>query len=204
MKSLEDLIIHLRHQGVLENPDIEKAFRRINRADFVLPEFTSNPYGDFPLPIGWNQTISQPYTVAFMLNLLQIEPGQSVLDIGSGSGWTTALLAAIVGSEGEVLGLERLPELVSFGRGNLAKYPDLPARIHPSGPDPGMPGKKYDRILVSASADHFPEALGNQLKNGGIMVIPVDHSIWTVRRTSEGLETKTVYGFSFVPLILAD
>ena len=136
-----------------------------------------------------------------MLSLLDVLPGQKVLDIGSGSGWTTALLASLTGPSGSVLGLERVKELVSFGRANLLSCSFPQARIDKAGAVPGDPGSSYDRILVSAAAPTFPEELCDQLKPGGILVLPVAHSIWKVRRTGEGILKEEYYGFSFVPLI---
>ena len=173
----------------------------MDRADFILPEFASTAYRDIPLPIGFGQTISQPFTVAFILDLLKVSPGQSILDIGSGSGWTTALLARLTGPEGKVLGLERLRELVRYGSSNLRRYPFPWATITRAGSALGNPGKEYDRILVSAAAPHFPEELVDQLKIDGRLVIPVRHSIRTVARTEEGSKREEIYGFSFVPLI---
>ena len=106
------LIAHLRDRDALRTPVLIRCFERIDRRDFVTDEEKGAAYGDYPLPIGFGQTISQPYTVAFMLELLGAEEGNRVLDIGSGSGWTTALLACVVGRQGSVIGLERIDELV--------------------------------------------------------------------------------------------
>lgn len=201
MNSLDRLIEHLEKLGVLENPLVLDAFRNVDRADFILPEHSSSAYVDAPLPIGFSQTISQPYTVAVMLHLLEPQPGLSFLDIGSGSGWTTALLARIAGDRGRVLGLERRPELVQFGSRNLSRYPFSRARISRASIILGDPGQTYDRILVSASASRFPEELTEQLNPGGILVIPVGHSIWKLRNGDNGLEKEEYYGYSFVPLI---
>ena len=201
MTSLEKLIAHLTAREVLEDPVVAEAFREVDRADFILPEYASTAYFDGPLPIGFGQTISQPFTVAFMLGLLNVLPGQAVLDIGSGSGWTTALLARITGPDGTVLGLERCPELVEFGSSNLRQYTFPWARITRAGTTLGDPGAAYDRILVSAAAPCFPEELIKQLNPGGRLVIPVNHSIWQFNRTGRGIEKEEFYGFSFVPLI---
>ena len=122
MLNKKGLIEHLKSSGVLKNSNIIEAFEKIDRADFVLEEHKLESYEDHPIPIGRGQTISQPTTVAFMLELLSVQKGDKVLDIGSGSGWTTALLSELVGSTGEVFGVERVSELVEFGSKNLAKY----------------------------------------------------------------------------------
>src|SRR3989338_1180229 len=93
---------------------ILKAFQKIDRKDFILPELSGYERLDQPLPVHGGQTISQPTTVAFMLDLLDPRPGQKILDVGSGSGWTTALLAEILGPKGRVFGVERIPKLVEF------------------------------------------------------------------------------------------
>ena len=116
------LVEKLISDEALRTPRIIDAFKKIDRADFVEVQYKDEAYGDYPLPIGHEQTISQPSTVAFMLELLQPATGNKVLDVGSGSGWTAALLAQIVGPEGRVFGFELVPELVKFGSENLAKY----------------------------------------------------------------------------------
>lgn len=119
------LVEHLKQRGVLKTPALVEAFRAVDRRSFVPEEFFFNAYEDHPLPIGHGQTISQPWTVAFMLERLQPQPGNRVLDIGSGSGWTTALLAHVVGAEGFVQGLELIDALVELGQQNLSLW-DFP------------------------------------------------------------------------------
>ena len=119
---MENLIQQLIRNGTLHSEDIISAFRKTDRIDFVPEESKTVAHDDVPIHIGYQQTISQPSTVAFMLELLGVLHGEKVLDIGSGSGWTTALLAQIVGERGEVTGLERVEELVEFGKNNITKY----------------------------------------------------------------------------------
>lgn len=196
------LIAHLRDRGALRSPSLIRCFETIDRKDFVTEEEKGAAYGDYPLPIGFGQTISQPYTVAFMLELLGAGEGDRVLDIGSGSGWTTALLACVVGRSGSVTGLERIEELVRFGNRNLAKYDLSQAEIRLAGPELGVPGKALDRILVSASAAHFPKELIRQLAPGGVLVIPVGNSIFRVEKSADGEVVYDEYpGFVFVPLV---
>ena len=202
MRTLVDLIDTLTLQGVLNNPRIKRAFEEVDRADFVQPSLLSRAYENHPLPLGWGQTISQPYTVAFMLDLLDVREGESILDIGSGSGWATALCANMTGSEGSVLGLERIHTLVKFGAANLAKYSYPHAHIGTAGAQLGMPGNLYDKILVSAASDELPRELILQLRIGGVLVIPVENSILKITKKTEGeIETESHYGFVFVPLI---
>jgi protein-L-isoaspartate(D-aspartate) O-methyltransferase len=138
-----------------------------------------------------------------MLELLAPKDGDEILDIGSGSGWTTALLCYIVGDKGNVTGVERVDALVDQGSENLSKFRfNSHCHIEKAGEKLGLPGKQFDRILVSASADETPEELFLQLKTGGILVIPIRESIFKFTKVSETkIEKEEYYGFVFVPLI---
>lgn len=192
----EEFVDYLQSKGVAQEPLVAEAFLAIERADFM---YEGEAESDRPFPIPAQQTISQPYTVAFMLDKLDVKPGMKVLDVGSGSGWTTALLAHIVGEEGEVTGLEVHDELVAFGQKNLAKYKFSQATIKKAQGVYGDPqNAPYDRILVSAAAEgEIPEELITQLKDDGILLCPVDDRIEKI--TKEGKEV--FKGFAFVPLI---
>lgn len=200
---MDELVKHLKQAGVLKTGAIKEAFRLIDRADFVPKEYKEDSYGDFPIPIGYGQTISQPYTVVFMLELLVPKSGEYVMDIGSGSGWTTALLAQLVGEHGKVFGVEIVPELVLFGSKNLTKYAFEQARIMQAGKNVGLPDKgPFDKILVSAAAEVMPKELVNQLRIGGVIVIPVQDAILKVTRVSKSeTDTERYEGFAFVPLV---
>lgn len=182
---------------------IEKAFQTIHREDFVPKNLRYGAYIDTPLPIGYGQTISQPSTVKNMLRWLNVKPGQKIMDVGSGSGWTTALLSRLVGLNGKVFAVEIIPELVKFGRSNCKKSGIRNAEFHQAGKDYGLPElAPFDRILVSASARQLPTKLIDQLKKGGKLVIPVLESILEIIKTSEkNFETVTHPGYVFVPLI---
>lgn len=203
MKNMQALVDEMIFSDRLESPEIIDAFRAVDRKYFVPESFEEHIYVDAPLPIGDGQTISQPSTVAFMLEQLEPGEGDKVLDIGSGSGWTTALLCHIVGDKGSVVGLERMGELVEQGKENLSKFQfGSHGRIQRAGEGLGLPGEEFDRILVSASADEIPEELFLQLKIGGILVIPVRNSIFKFKKISDTyVEREEFYGFVFVPLI---
>lgn len=203
MKDMDRLVDDMISSNMLKSPLIIDAFRTIDRKYFVPDEYADAAYADMPLPIGHYQTISQPSTVAFMLERLDPQEGNKVLDIGSGSGWTTALLCYIVGDKGSVTGVERVEALVEQGSENLSKFRfDTDCHIDRAGETLGLPGEQFDRILVSASADEIPEALFSQLKIGGILVIPIRESIFKFTKTSETeVKKEEFYGFVFVPLI---
>jgi len=203
MNILDKLVDNMIASNMLKSPLIIDAFRTIDRKYFVPDDLVDDAYIDAPLPIGYYQTISQPSTVAFMLERLDPKDGNSVLDIGSGSGWTTALLCYIVGEKGSVIGVERVDTLVEQGKHNLSKFRfNSHCHIEKAGEKLGLPGRQFDRILVSASAEKIPEELFSQLKIGGILVIPIGESIFKFTKVSETqIDKEEFYGFVFVPLI---
>lgn len=201
MDSRHTLSLYLQKEGVLTSPLLIRSFETVDRKDFVPYALQEEAYEDYPLAIGEGQTISQPYTVAFMLELLALEESDRVLDIGCGSGWTTALLASAV-REGSVTALERIPSLVHLAERNLAKYRFDNIELRRAGTVLGLPGHTFDKILVSAAARELPFELVRQLRPGGIMVIPVENSISVVHKLEgERFSRKDFYGFTFVPLI---
>ena len=201
---MENFIQKLIDEGVLKTPKIIEAFKKIHRIDFVPKTISDHADEDIALPTFEGQTISQPYTVAFMLELLSPKVGEKILDIGSGSGWVAAMLAYIVGKNGKVIGLELLPELVKFSIDNLEKYHLNNLIIRLGDGTRGLPEESpFDKIHVAAAAKRIPKALIQQLKIGGRMVIPTQaDDIWVIDRFSENRWKESVYpGFVFVPLI---
>lgn len=182
---------------------VDRAFKEVNRADF-LPEDLRHKAGvDVPLPIGFGQTNSQPTTVRMMLDWLEAEKGQKILDIGSGSGWTSALLANIVGPAGQVYAVDTIEELVEMGLQNCRQAGIANVRFFTAGSHIGLPKyQPYDRILVSAAGVSLPKELLRQLKIGGKMVIPVRNDVLEITKLSDSQEDiKTHTGFVFVPLV---
>lgn len=158
---------------------------------------------DAPLPIGHGQTSSQPSTVHTMLELLDVQEGDRVLDVGSGSGWTTALLANLTGPTGNVVGVERVPALVELGTANVAAAGMSWAHVVRATPGVlGAPDRApFDRILVSAEPDELPQELLDQLGLGGVMVIPVGGRLLRVHSTPEGPDVRDTGFYRFVPLV---
>jgi len=204
--SHRQLVADLIESGVLKTPGVITAFEAIDRADFVPAALRGQAYINEPLPIGYGQTISQPWTVAFMLEKLQPAAGQRVLDIGSGSGWQTALLAHVVGVTGKVIGLELIPELCQMSRQNLAPYNFLrhgAAEIHCLNATKGFPAPApFDRIISAAAAERIPPVWLEQLKIGGRLVAPVDSTIVLVHKLAPDRFDREIFpGFAFVPFV---
>ena len=200
------LIDSLIEQEWLKTPRIIEAFKKIKRIDFLPEDMKDLAELNEALSISHGQTISQPLVVAFMLELLQPKPGDKVLDIGAGSGWTSALLSEIVGDKGKVIALEIIPELVEFGRKNIAKYNFIEKGIAEFICADGSKGYEkeapFDKILCSAEAQEIPQAWKDQLKIGGRIVTPIGSSIWLfIKKSSEQFEEKEYPGFVFVPLV---
>jgi len=205
---MSKLVNDLIKNGYLKTDALIEAFEHINRIEFVPKEFELEAQMDVALPIGYGQTISQPLVVAMMLELLDPHPEHKILDIGSGSGWTTALLANITGQKGKVIALETIPTLFEFGKGNADKYDFVKngvTEFYNLDGSQGFPEQApYDRILVSAAVGGaIPQALKDQLKIGGKMIIPVRNSIVYLEKKSDQEFYKEEFsGFTFVPFIM--
>jgi protein-L-isoaspartate(D-aspartate) O-methyltransferase len=181
---------------------VAEAFAAMPREWFLPAGERRSAAFDGPLPIGHGQTNSQPRTVEAMLRLLDVKPGHKVLDVGCGSGWTTALLARLTGPKGRVLGVELEPDLVEFGTENLDRAGVPWASIHEVVPGVlGLPdAAPYHRILVSAMARELPDELVAQLHTGGVMVIPVDGTMLRVSCSMRGVGVTRHGSYRFVPL----
>jgi protein-L-isoaspartate(D-aspartate) O-methyltransferase len=182
---------------------VAAAFDAVPRRHFLPPDQRRHAARDVALPIGHGQTNSQPPPVRQMLELLDVRPGDHVLDVGTGSAWSTALLAHLTGPTGRVRGVERVPELVAFGAANL-RAANLPwAGLEPARPGVlGLPEHApYDRVLVSAGADQLPEELVAQLGPGGVLVVPVGGRMLRVRNDVSGPVVEEHGWYRFVPLV---
>ncbi len=198
----ENLIDELREMGIA-NERVLQAIANVPREKFIPPELQHRAYENVPLPIGSGQTISQPYTVAFMTELLNVQPGDKILEIGTGSGYQAAVLAelgAIVYSVERTLDIynRTLNLLDNFNYKIIMKYGDGTIGWNEYAP--------YDKIIVTAGSPQIPEALKKQLKTGGRMVIPVGNRAsqkmkFLIKNSDDDFEIKEYPNFRFVPLI---
>lgn len=206
---MKKLIKELVKEGYLKTKIIVEAFNKINREDFVPESLQEETYLNMPLTIGHGQTISQPLTIAFMLELLQPREGEKILDIGSGSGYVTALLSYIVGEKGKIYAIERVSELKKMGEYNADKYNFVKkgiAKFFYGDGSRGLPDKMpFDKIHIAAAGREIPIALKEQLKIGGKLVMPIgglNQDLVLLEKKGENkFKERHHPGFSFVPLI---
>lgn len=191
----------IERRGV-DDQRVLDAMRRVPREQFVPPEMRDLSYEDRPLPIGWNQTISQPYIVALMSELLEVTPQLRILEIGTGSGYQAAVLAEI---GAEVFSIEIVEPLVNRAVEVLARL-DYPVHVRFGDGYAGWPEESpFDRIIVTAAPPELPDALVDQLAPGGRMVVPVgtswQHLDLVVRDEAGDLHIQRVAPVQFVPMV---
>jgi protein-L-isoaspartate(D-aspartate) O-methyltransferase len=194
--------LQLRGRGI-RDPRVLAAMERIPRHEFLGPESQREAYEDRPLPIGHGQTVSQPYIVAAMLEALEIQPSDSVLEIGTGSGYQTALLAELAG---KVYSIERHAPLAERARETLARLGYTAVEVVVGDGTEGWPAAApFDAILVSAAAPKLPPPLVEQLAEGGRMIVPVGFAqgqdLELVRKTDGQPIITRLDACRFVPLI---
>lgn len=193
----QELLENLKANGFSE--PIIKAFEKIKREDFIPPQYKSLAYEDIALPLEGGATISQPYTIAFMLSLLKLKKAQKILEIGSGSGYVLALINQIA-KQSEIYGVEIIKSLAEKSK-NLLKKDKKIAILNQDGSNGLLEHAPFDRILISASAEEPPTNLCTQLKNNSILVAPVKESIFQIKKQDSKVKLKEFPGFVFVPLI---
>ena len=168
------LVEYWTRNKIITDEKLIEAFKKVPREKFILKEYLKEAYGDYPLPIHEEQTISQPTTVMLMSQALEVKLGHKILEIGTGSGYQAAILAEIVGSKGMVYTTEIKPSLVKFAKKNLKKAGIKNVKvIHADGSKGYARAAPFDRMIVTAAAPSTPKPLLKQLKIGGILVIPV-------------------------------
>jgi len=194
----------IQARGV-KNSRVLEAMRQVPRHFFVRPHDRSLAYSDRPLPIGFGQTISQPYIVAYMTEVLRLSGAEKVLEIGTGSGYQAAILAH---TAGEVYSIEIVPELYNMARKRLSRLGYDRVRLKVDDGYFGWPNEApFDRIIVTCAAGHIPPPLIKQLKRGGMMVIPVGPP-WMVqtlvlvkKNQADQVTTQALMSVRFVPLV---
>ena len=200
------LIDYWRKSGTIKDEKLLKAFEEVPREIFIRNGFEEEAYGDYPLPIGSGQTISQPTTVMIMTQALELKEGQKVLEIGAGSGWQAAIIGKIVGKKGKVITTEIIPELAEFAKNNIKKAKINNVKvINYDGSQGYKKEAPYDRCIITAACPEIPPLIIEQLKEDGILVAPVGslafgQNMTKLRKTSSGIETELLGSFVFVPL----
>ncbi len=194
----EELVEHLKKKGF--SLSVIEAFGKVNREDFLPEHLKLYAYEDISLPLNDESSISQPSTISFMLELLNIKENQKILEIGSGTGYVLALISKISPSS-DIFGLENNMKMAAESLRRFENEKNI--HIFPKNGANGFPEKKpFERILISASCPDIATAynLVDQLSPEGIMVAPVKDSIFQIKKSSAGIEKTEFPGFSFVPL----
>jgi protein-L-isoaspartate(D-aspartate) O-methyltransferase len=185
----------------IKDPLTLAALREVPRHEFVPEAIAGEAYGDFPLPIGHGQTISQPYIVAFMTEALGLHGGENVLEIGTGSGYQSAVLARIAG---KVRTIEIVPELAEQARARLARLGYRNVEVRAGDGYRGWPeAAPFEAIIVTAAAPRIPEPLKQQLAEGGRLVVPVgeeSQELIVVTRHGSAFDERRVLPVRFVPM----
>ena len=203
MPSKEELIQFWISHFIIKDERVIEAFKKVGRADFLPRELKPQTYLDQALPIAKGQTISQPTTVVRMIQELDIEPGNKVLEIGTGSGYQAALLAELVGPTGNVYTVEIHKELADIAKKQLKKWKNITVEHHDG--SLGLPQHApFDRIIIAAACPALPPTAINQLKEEGIIVAPVgsryEQEVVRGVKKGGGVVTTSVGWFVFVPL----
>jgi protein-L-isoaspartate(D-aspartate) O-methyltransferase len=208
----EHAVDRLVAMGYLQSRDVIRAMKTVPREDFLPAALRNQAYVDTPLAIGYGQTISALHMVAMMADAIHLAVGQTILEVGCGSGYHAAVIAEVVappsgGQPGHVYSIEIVPELVHFAQENLrrAGYADRVTAILGDGSLGHVDHAPYDRILVAAASPGIPSPLLDQLVDGGVLVIPVGdlyffQELVRVRKEGDQIVREGLGGVAFVPL----
>jgi protein-L-isoaspartate(D-aspartate) O-methyltransferase len=207
----KNLVAHLQKMGYLKSDSVKKAMLTVPRENFVPPDYQSRAYDDSPLPTYNGQTISAPHMNAMMCDLLDLKPGDKVLEIGTGSGYHAALIATIIAqgdAPGHIYTIERIKKLADFAKNNLmhSNLADFVTVITGDGTLGYPDAAPFNKILVTAAGPKIPEPLKNQLSDHGILCIPIGGKRWSQKlliltRYGEDFIEKVISSVVFVPLI---
>ncbi|MAG20159.1 protein-L-isoaspartate O-methyltransferase [archaeon] len=196
---LKSLVSELRLYGI-KDEKVLRAMSKIDRKWFVLDRYKDVAYGDYALPLMKGQTISQPFTVAFMLEKLELKKGDSVLEIGTGSGYNACLIAEIV-KPGKVYTTEIIKELIEFSKKNIKKSKLKNIEVIEKDGSKGLK-RKFDKIVFTAGSEEVPKNLFKDLKKNGILLVPVGKGIQKMMKFKKNkkIEEEDLGDFVFVPV----
>ncbi len=192
----------LRYQGI-DDPRVLAAMATVPREEFVDKSLCGEAYKDWPLPIGYGQTISQPFTVAYMVQALRLDGSEKVLEIGTGSGYGAAVLSCLAE---EVHTVERIAQLGEAAKSRLIRLGYHNVQVHVANGTLGLPEyAPFDAIIVTAGAEELPKPYLDQLAEGGRVVIPIgepaSQALFRFTRKGSQLKSENLGCFAFVPLI---
>ena len=207
MNSNAELAEYLKATNYIRSERVEKAFLSVDRKKFVSPELARFAYYDTPLPTLEGQTISAPGVVAAMTEALEVKEGEKVLEVGTGSGYQTAILAKLVGGKGKIFSVERIRKLAEEAKKLFERTGLKNVEVVVGDGSKGLAGHEpFDKIIVTAAAAEIPKKLVEQLKTNGIIVLPVEEGLAQQlvvgrKKKSGDLEIKQIFPVLFVPLV---
>ncbi|MEK6826122.1 MAG: protein-L-isoaspartate(D-aspartate) O-methyltransferase [Nanoarchaeota archaeon] len=197
------LIKHFQEKQIIIDQRVLNAFKKVKREDFVLKRYKKQAYEDIPLPIGFGATISQPTTVMIMTQALEINSGNKILEIGTGSGYQAAILSILVGNKGRIITTEFIPELAEFSKQNLKDYKNVNVVL-----TDGSKGYKeqapFDKILFTVAVPKIENFILEQLKDPGVYLAPVgdkdSQELIKITKKNLLIKKESLGYFQFVPL----
>src|SRR3989338_2083891 len=199
---MEELLRYWQQSGLIKDKKLIVAFKKVDRRNFIRKESMNEVYGDYPLPIGFGQTISQPTTAMLMIEALELKKTDKVLEVGAGSGWCAAIMSRLCK---KVITTEIIPELVGFAKENIKKCNIKNVEIIEWDGSRGYEKESpYDKIMLTAACPSLPKQCIEQLKENGIIIAPVgslfSQDMIKGKKVKGNLETENLGSFMFVPL----